>query len=197
MTSTDDRLFDIEMNEDLEFVMNRDNGNNSEVNDKKWEILLNERFWSVEHPVYNLEIILDKRQEETGTQWRLNLPEMKLPEIKLPDMKMLNLTDVNLMLPEVKIKDMMYWGGGLFQQQQQSQKNVSEKKKNNNNDNNQKEVKTIENGTEKEKEVEQKSEIETEAKTVEVKSVEAEGSAPITDFKNTLFNSWAKLTKKE
>ncbi|OBA28451.1 hypothetical protein HANVADRAFT_5233 [Hanseniaspora valbyensis NRRL Y-1626] len=194
MTSTDDRLFDIEMNEDLEFVMNRDNGNNSEVNDKKWEILLNERFWSVEHPVYNLEIILDKRQEETGTQWRLNLPEMKLPELKLPDMKMLNFTDVNLMLPEVKLKDMMYWGGGLFQQQQ---KNVSEKKKN---DNNQKEVKTIENSVEKEqdeKEVEQKSEIDTEAKSIEIKSVEAEGSAPMPDFKNTLFNSWAKLTKKE
>lgn len=116
MQTTDDRLFDIEMNEDFEFVITKDFGI-----DNKWDCLLDTRFWCVEHPVYNLETIIAKREEELGGQWRLALPEIKLPEVKLPEMKLpdlryINLTDVNSMIPQVKIADMMYWKGGFFQQ---------------------------------------------------------------------------------
>ncbi|XBW36328.1 hypothetical protein QEN19_001908 [Hanseniaspora menglaensis] len=189
MQSTDDRLFDIEMTEDVDFALERDYGS-----EEKYDLLLNGRFWSAQHPIYNLEKILLKMEEEIGSQWKLKLPDLKLPEVKLPDISSLNLTDMSMILPEVKIKNMMNWSGGLFL----NQKSITKDDSNQETDSTNKESDFHFKQNEALSKQISSNDLESKINTVtDDDSATETTSVSVPKFKKTFYNTWNKLTKPD
>lgn len=69
--NTDDRLFEIEMNEDLDFVLEHKYLNEGKLNEK-WHDLFLSRFWKPNHPVYALEKLVSIRDVEYPEQLEIN-----------------------------------------------------------------------------------------------------------------------------
>lgn len=101
---TDDRLFEIEMNEDLDFILEHKSFNENKLNEK-WKDLFLSRFWKADHPVYTLERLVALRTEEYPEQIQLN--NWKVMDFAMKNAKVFD--GIGNKLPPVNMESMKFW----------------------------------------------------------------------------------------
>ena len=101
---TDDRLFEIEMNEDLDFILEHKTFNENKLNEK-WTDLFLSRFWKADHPVYTLERLVALRNEEYPEQIQLN--NWKVMDFAMKNAKVFD--GIGNKLPPVNMESMKFW----------------------------------------------------------------------------------------
>ncbi|CAI8502389.1 unnamed protein product [Hanseniaspora opuntiae] len=102
--STDDRLFEIEMNEDLDFMLEHKYPKESKANEK-WHQLFLSRFWKPNHPVYALEKLVSIRDVEYPEQLESN--SWKVVDLYKQNARILE--NLGEKIPPVNVESIKFW----------------------------------------------------------------------------------------
>lgn len=105
--STDDRLFEIEMNEDLDFMLEHKYPKEAKANEK-WHQLFLSRFWKPNHPVYSLEKLASIRDIEYPEQLENN--NWKVVDLYKQNAKILE--NLGEKIPPVNVESIKFWNKG-------------------------------------------------------------------------------------
>ena len=168
---TDDRLFEIEMNENLDFILEHRSFNENKLNEK-WVDLLQSRFWKADHPIYILERLVTMRNEEYPEQVELNNWNVK--DLYLKNAKIFD--GLGSKIPPVNIDSMKFWNKSKAEE-----------------DNSKEKVQEEEN-VEEEKPAKKPLQVSINENLDYYANSITQGTSEI---KNNLFSSWGKLTGKK